>query len=217
MDIERTLLILKPEVTIRRFPGAKVIQELLDQPIKILGYKRLNIDERIAKAHYKEHEKQPFFSWLIQYVISAPVMPMILEGKDIIKNTRNWLGETFVQKASPDSLRGKYGIWGGINVAHASDSIKSAKKEIDIWVNLASLNPEEESRKELEEYTSKWIRNEIDYTKELRALSKKLVENNDQIREIKTIMRSILLKECIDVDLDEIERFLISIIKNCIR
>ena len=122
MTLQKTLLILKPEVTIRRSPGVKVIERLLQEPFQFFGLKRFQIPIELTKAHYAEHTDKPFFPWLSEYIRSAPIMPLIVEGEDVITQMRTLLGNTMVKEASPESLRGKYGIWKGINVAHASDT-----------------------------------------------------------------------------------------------
>ncbi|MFX0116135.1 MAG: nucleoside-diphosphate kinase, partial [Candidatus Hodarchaeota archaeon] len=82
-------------------------------------------------------------------------------GVDAIQRIRGLFGNTFSQKADLHSIRGKYGIWGGINVAHASDAPETALNEIGIWHNIAGLTVEDSKqiKERIDEYTSKWGRN----------------------------------------------------------
>ncbi|MHA2060174.1 MAG: nucleoside-diphosphate kinase, partial [Candidatus Ranarchaeia archaeon] len=211
------LLILKPEVTIRRSPGVKVIERLLQEPFTFFGLKRFQIPIELVKAHYAEHIEKPFFPWLRDYIRSAPVMPLIVEGEDVISRMRILLGNTMVQDASPDSLRGKYGIWKGINVAHASDSQESAKREISLWKDMGRLDETYNSKADLQDYIKRWDCVQVDYTQDLRQLSQQLEENNDEVEEITHSMREILQKECVDIEQEVIEFFLKSLVNNVLR
>jgi nucleoside-diphosphate kinase len=217
MTLQKTLLILKPEVTIRRSPGVKVIERLLQEPFAFFGLKRFQIPIELVKAHYVEHIEKPFFPWLRDYIRSAPVMPLIVKGEDVISRMRILLGSTMVQDASPDSLRGKYGIWKGINVAHASDSQETAKREILLWKDMGRLDETYDSEHDLQEYIKKWDCIRVDYTQELRQLSQQLEENNDEVDRITQLMRDLLQKECVDIEQEVIEFFLKSMVNNVLR
>jgi nucleoside-diphosphate kinase len=92
-----------------------VLKALLDRGYDLVAFKEMKVPESLAKMHYAVHKEKPFFPWLVDFISSAPVLTMIFEGVDVIQGVRDALGATFVQKASPDSLRGKYGIWAGVN------------------------------------------------------------------------------------------------------
>ncbi len=217
MPLQKTLLILKPEVTIRRTPGVKVIERLLEEPFNFLGLKRFTMPLYLVEAHYEEHVGKPFFHWLRDYIRSAPVMPIILEGEDVITRMRDLLGTTMVADAAPNTLRGKYGIWKGINVAHASDSLETSQREIALWKKLAGLDETYDSIPDLEEYVRTWGGVETDYTKDLRWLSQRLEENNDELADISKKMRDLLDRECVDVDQQVVDTFLKSMVDNCLR
>ncbi|MHA2406868.1 MAG: nucleoside-diphosphate kinase [Candidatus Ranarchaeia archaeon] len=217
MTMLRTLLILKPEVTIRRSPGVKVIERLLEEPFTFFGLKRFQIPLELVNAHYAEHREKPFFPWLRDYIRSAPVMPLIVEGEDVISHMRVLLGSTMVQEASPDSLRGKYGIWKGINVAHASDSQETAEREISLWKNLGRLDETYDSKPDLMKYIERWDCIQVDHTQELRRLSKQLEAKNIEVERITQLMRDLLFEECIDIDQQVIDRFLKSMVDNVLR
>ncbi|MHA2207497.1 MAG: nucleoside-diphosphate kinase [Candidatus Thorarchaeota archaeon] len=113
--MERSLVIIKPDGTARRRVSALVLKALLDRGYDLVAFKEMKVPESLAKMHYAVHKEKPFFPWLVDFISSAPVLTMIFEGVDVIQGVRDALGATFVQKASPDSLRGKYGIWAGVN------------------------------------------------------------------------------------------------------
>jgi len=79
---------------------------------------------------------------------SGPVVPMVWEGKNVVKTGRVMLGETDPFKSSPGTIRGDYAIEVGRNICHGSDAVESATKEINLWFNekeLVAWKPAEES------------------------------------------------------------------------
>jgi nucleoside-diphosphate kinase len=60
---------------------------------------------------------------------------MIWEGDNIILTGRKLLGQTKPEDSAPGTIRGDNAIDVGRNVIHASDSVESALKEIELWFN----------------------------------------------------------------------------------
>ena len=111
--MEESLVFLKPDAVLRRGIGAAILQQFLknDDKFSILAFKEIQVSEDLAKEHYQEHEGKHFFPWLVKSLRTAPVLAMIIRGD--IPQIRGFLGATFVQKADTNTIRGKYGIWGG--------------------------------------------------------------------------------------------------------
>lgn len=153
---EKTLLILKPDSVIRRYVGARVIKTILDQGYEIKTFARLTPSkEFLAEQHYVEHKGRSFFNWLVDYMSMCELYVMILEGENITGELREILGNTFPEKAGPSTIRGKYGIYGGVNVAHASDSSASGEREVNLWAPIIEQYGVEESpTKYVEQYLS---------------------------------------------------------------
>lgn len=135
MKNERVLVFLKPDAVVRRYVGARVIRELLtSKTLRINHFGEASPPEQFfADAHYGVHKGKFFYSWLIRYVTSSPILVFILEGEAAVAEVRNLLGATISEDAGWDTLRGRYGILGGINVAHASDSVENGEREVGLW------------------------------------------------------------------------------------
>ena len=97
--MERSLVIIKPDGTVRRNVGAHVLKALMDRGYHVKAFKEMKVSESFARLHYDVHKEKPFFPWLVQFISSAPVLAMILEADDVIQGVRDALGATFVQKA----------------------------------------------------------------------------------------------------------------------
>jgi nucleoside-diphosphate kinase len=172
-------VIIKPDGTVRRRVSALVLKALLDRGYKLIAFKEMKVSESLAKMHYAVHSEKPFFGWLVDFISSAPVLAMILESDNVIQGVRDALGATFVQKASPDSLRGKYGIWAGINIAHASDAPETASSEIELWTSRGGLFESPESEVSAKAYIQQHIGGNLDYTMKLRGVVKDAIESQD--------------------------------------
>ena len=84
-----------------------------------------------------------------------------------------------MQKASPESLRGKYGIWAGVNIAHASDAPETAATEIALWTQQGGLTESEDADNLTRNYIDKYVKTDVDCTAEIRNIVKASIETGD--------------------------------------
>lgn len=89
--------------------------------------------EKLLHKHYEALSDKPFFPNLVKYVSSGPVVPMVWEGSNSVKIGRTLLGATHPVDSPPSTIRGDFGIDVGRNIIHGSDSVESAKQEINLW------------------------------------------------------------------------------------
>ena len=130
--MERTFVMVKPD-GVQRGLVAKVINSFEQKGCKLVALKVMRIDRALAENHYGEHRERPFFAPLVDYIISGPVVAMVLEGKDVIAAARNVMGATNPLQAAIGTIRGDYGMDIGRNVVHGSDSPTSAQREINLF------------------------------------------------------------------------------------
>lgn len=177
--MERSFVIIKPDGTARRRVSTLVLNALINRGYKIRAFREMKVSESLAKLHYAVHKEKPFFPWLVDFISSAPVLIIIFEADNVIQGVRDALGATFVQKADPISLRGKYGIWAGINIAHASDSSETAKQEIELWTSEGGLKESSDAEEQAKIYIEHYGLGDADYTMEIRNIIKNAIENHD--------------------------------------
>jgi len=175
-ELEQSLVLIKPDSAIRRRVGALVIDALLAKGYKVEAFREMKVPVPLAKKHYAVHKDKPFFGWLVDFITSARVLAMVFEGDNVIQGIRDALGATFVQKATPDSLRGRYGIWAGINVAHASDAPDTAAAEIALWTKEGGLVHSSDAEARARAYIDKYKTGDADYTAEIRKLVQTTIE-----------------------------------------
>jgi len=128
----KTFFMVKPDGVERQLTG-KIINILESEGYQINKLKKMIIDEEKAKLHYEEHKEKPFFSDLIQFITSGPVVVMELEGNDVITKIRELMGATNPSEAEPGTIRAQFGTEIEKNVVHGSDSIESAERELEIF------------------------------------------------------------------------------------
>jgi nucleoside-diphosphate kinase len=134
--MERSLVLVKPD-GVRRGLSGEVLRR-----IEAKGYRPVRLELRDATrellaAHYAEHEGKPFYEPLVEFMLSGPVLAMVIEGERCIEGFRALAGATDPTVANPGTIRGDLGRdWGEKvqqNLVHGSDSAESAAREIDIW------------------------------------------------------------------------------------
>ncbi len=132
MAVQRTFVMIKPDGVRRGLIGEIIARfERKGLKIKALKMKRLTREE--AERLYDIHKGKPFFEELIQFVTSAPVVGMVLEGDEAVSVVRLMIGPTDGRKAPPGTIRGDYALSIGENVIHASDSPERAEYEIRVF------------------------------------------------------------------------------------
>ncbi|MDR1519629.1 MAG: nucleoside-diphosphate kinase [Planctomycetota bacterium] len=132
MELERTLVILKPDAVARRRIG-RIVARLEDKGLRIAAMRLTDIDVATAEKHYAEHKAKPFFGQLTAFITSGPVVLMALEGVDAVAVVRKLVGATLGRAAEPGSIRGDFGMSQAFNLIHASDSPASAERELSLY------------------------------------------------------------------------------------
>jgi nucleoside-diphosphate kinase len=130
--VERTLVIIKPDGVQRGLIGP-IITRLERRGLKITAMKMIQMDYDLAKRHYAVHEGKPFYERLLEYITSAPVVVMVVEGKEVIEVVRRTMGATNPTAAAPGTIRADYGLEIGLNLVHGSDGTKTAAFEIPLF------------------------------------------------------------------------------------
>lgn len=131
---EITFVMIKPDAVKKNVIGA-IIKRIEDSGLKLVAGKLTNMKESQARELYKEHEGKEFYEGLVEFALSGPVFPMVVQGKDAVKRIRDLIGATNPKKAEPGTIRYDFGRDQELpaNIIHASDSPESAAREIPIF------------------------------------------------------------------------------------
>jgi len=136
--LERTFLAIKPDGVQRGFVG-NIISRLESKGFTLVGLKLINVSRELAEQHYAVHKERPFFSSLIEFITSGPVVAMVWEGDGVVASARKMIGATNPLSAEPGTIRGDFGVDVGRNLIHGSDAIETAQNEISLWFKEEEL------------------------------------------------------------------------------
>ncbi|WP_027008377.1 nucleoside-diphosphate kinase [Conexibacter woesei] len=130
--MSRTLILVKPDAFARGLTG-EILARFERKGLTIAALKLVTTSRETAETHYAEHKERPFFGELVDFITSAPLVAIVLEGDDVVKASRQLIGATNPLEANTGSIRGDFAIEVGQNLVHGSDSDESAAREIGIW------------------------------------------------------------------------------------
>ena len=134
MAVERTLSIIKPDAVANKFIG-EIYSRFEKNDLRIVTSKMVHLTKEQAEAFYAVHNERPFFTMLVEYMISGPVMITVLEGEDAIARYRTLMGATMPEFAAPGSIRYDLARDGRANenAVHGSDAAETAVEEIKFF------------------------------------------------------------------------------------
>ena len=149
--MEKTFAMIKPDGVQRSLVG-NIIARYEAKGLRVAGMKIMQVSEAQAAQHYAEHVGKPFYNRLIYYITSAPIVAMVVEGYNAVESVRHLVGATDPLKADVGTIRADFAQIMEYNVIHASDSLASADREIDIYFRPEEIYDNWQSMEELIAY-----------------------------------------------------------------
>lgn len=132
MTTQRTFSIIKPDATARNLTG-KINAIFEENGLRIVAQKRIRLSRLQAREFYAVHKERPFYEELVEYMVSAPVVVQVLEGKDAVAKNRELMGATNPAQAAEGTIRKMFGEGIERNCVHGSDSLENANIEINFF------------------------------------------------------------------------------------
>lgn len=129
MPMQRSLILIKPDALTRGLAG-EIISRIEKKGLMIIAMKMIQLTPEICKEHYAHLASKPFYPGIEKFMISTPVIALVVEGIDAIEVMRKILGVTNSRNADPGTIRGEFSMSVSKNLVHASDSLETAEKEI---------------------------------------------------------------------------------------
>lgn len=130
--MEKTFIMIKSDGVKRGLMG-EIIGRIEKKGFRIIEAKLFRPSRELVEQHYSEHSGKGFFTELIDYILEGPVMAMEVEGESAIEVMRLMIGDKDPKLAIPGTIRGDFANSLTTNIIHGSDSIESAKRELDLW------------------------------------------------------------------------------------
>ena len=135
---ERTLVLIKPDGVQRQLVG-RILARYEERGLKVVGLKLVQVDRTLAERHYAVHREKAFFNSLVDFIISAPLVALALDGPNAIAVVRAINGATRPHEAAPGTVRGDFALETAQNIVHASDGPETAVDELALWFNRGEL------------------------------------------------------------------------------
>ena len=129
MAIEKTLSIIKPDAVARNVIG-EIYSRFEKAGLKVVASRMAHLSRAEAEGFYAVHKARPFFSDLVRFMISGPVMIQVLEGEGAIQKNRDLMGATDPKKAAAGTIRADFADSIDANAVHGSDAPETAAVEI---------------------------------------------------------------------------------------
>ena len=136
--MEKTLSIIKPNAMAQNVVG-DIINTFERAGLSVVAARMTHLTQAQCEEFYAEHRERPFFDELVQFMSSAPVMLLCLQGEGAIAKNRDLMGATNPADAAEGTIRKKYGQSVGKNAVHGSDSPASAARELKLMFNNDKL------------------------------------------------------------------------------
>ncbi len=130
--MQRTLSIIKPDGVSKKLIG-EVIKIFETAGFRIVAVKMKQLSRAEAEGFYYVHKERPFFAELVEFMISGPVVLMVLEGNDVILGNREIMGATDPAEAAQGTIRARWADSKQNNIVHGSDSPAGAEFEISYF------------------------------------------------------------------------------------
>jgi nucleoside-diphosphate kinase len=137
---------IKPDGVQRGLVG-EVVSRFERKGFTLVGMKLMSVSRELAEQHYDVHKDKPFFTGLVEFITSSPVVAMVWEGENVVTSARTLIGATNPISSAPGTIRGDYGITIERNLIHGSDAIETAQREIALWFQDAELTSWEPATK----------------------------------------------------------------------
>ena len=138
MAVERTLSIIKPDAVAKNVIG-EIYARFEKAELKIVAARMMRLSRAEAEGFYAVHRDRPFFTDLVAFMTTGPVMVQVLEGESAIARNRELMGATDPKKAASGTIRADFAESIDANAVHGSDSPETATTEIEFFFPTSAI------------------------------------------------------------------------------
>jgi nucleoside-diphosphate kinase len=129
---------VKPD-GVRKAVVGEVVRRYEQAGLKLIGLKLMRLSQEKAEELYSIHKGKPFYDELVDFIMSGPVVPMVIEGENAVSRVREIMGATNPKEAAKGTIRGDFAEEISENIVHGADSTESANREIPIFFSEVEL------------------------------------------------------------------------------
>ncbi len=140
MSVEQALSIIKPDGVQKNLVG-EIVGRFEKAGLEIIAARMIHLSREQAEEFYTVHKERPFFDDLISYMMSGPVMVLVLQGDSAINANREIMGATNPADAEPGTIRADFAESIEENIVHGSDGPDTALQEIAFFFGDGGICP----------------------------------------------------------------------------
>ncbi|MBN2057913.1 MAG: nucleoside-diphosphate kinase [Candidatus Saganbacteria bacterium] len=136
---ENTFFMIKPDGVSRGLQG-EILDRVERTGLKVIQQAEHTLSQAMAKDLYSVHKGKPFYTGLVKFITSGPVVLCRLSGENAIERTRGLMGATDPREAAAGTIRGDLKEDSVLNadgiiknLVHGSDGPESARRELAIF------------------------------------------------------------------------------------
>ena len=121
----RTFTMIKPDATAKGDTGA-ILDQIIKAGFGVKAMKWTKLTAEQAGEFYAVHKARPFYTELVTFMSSGPIVAAILEKENAVADFRKLIGATDPVKAEEGTIRKRFAASVGENAVHGSDSDENA-------------------------------------------------------------------------------------------
>ncbi len=128
MTDDFTFSIIKPNAVKNKNIGP-ILAMINEAGFRIAAMKMVRMTLQQAQSFYSVHSSRPFYNDLCEFMISGPIVTLILKQDNAVEEFRQLIGSTDPDKAEEGTIRKLFAASLEMNAVHGSDSPENAKIE----------------------------------------------------------------------------------------
>lgn len=119
---------IKPDAVKAKHVGAIISK--IEKEFEILDIIFTRLNKRQAQEFYAIHQGREFYKSLVDFMISGPLVALLLSGDNVQQRLRDFIGLTDPKKAKKGTIRARFGSSIRENAVHASNPQENPAQEI---------------------------------------------------------------------------------------
>jgi len=131
-ESQTTFIMVKPDGVKRQLVD-EIIRRFESIGLTLVSRRDITPTLQLAETHYAVHKERPFFSEVVDFITSGPVVAMAWKGENAISESRKLIGATNWEEAEPGTIRADFARSIEENIIHGSDGEETASFELGLW------------------------------------------------------------------------------------
>ena len=117
----------------------KILYKITEAGFRVVAMKIAKLSTEQAKKFYAVHAGRPFYTELVNFMSSGPIVAAILEKENAVEAYRKLIGATNPAEAAEGTIRRECGTNISENAVHGSDSDENAAIEASFFFAQTEL------------------------------------------------------------------------------